>query len=163
MRANPKKLAKSCPPKLRALLKAVHYEYQKAADYAGLSKSFIANVARGSGKYSSMSPQSLEQVAAGLALFKAGEPPPARIKGRGALSRRAGAAATTAVTGFAVVIASTKSVEAVFDAGEKIAGRWVFKTKLQKGQWLLILHHEDPVMLAMFADLARLVADVVTP
>jgi hypothetical protein len=69
----------------------------------------------------------------------------------------------TGEMGIAIVLAKQSIIESIYDAGEMLGGKSLFRQRIGTDQWLVIFKLEDHV-LKPFKALVRLVADkVVTP
>lgn len=66
IRVSEASLGASCPPSLRELLRAVDWSYDRASEVSGLSKSYVANLARGQKGQRHAGPEALQKIEQGL-------------------------------------------------------------------------------------------------
>lgn len=149
-----RKLAKSCPPKVRALLRVVD-DYKMASDVTGLSKSYIQNIAMGHYK-GGLSKAAMTKVEKGIKRAKnGGKAPPA--------SRSPAPVLGDNTSGFVVCFSDNKRLQALVDAGERFGGSWVWQKRLTGGKWIAMLKLDDAEKRATFAALAVLAGEIITP
>src|SRR5262252_8133972 len=150
MPSTAKKISAKCPPPLREILSKVR-TYDEAAQWAGLSQSYVASAARGKTK---VTPASLAKIEAGLALLKEGGTPPGRgtRKGNG-LDH----AAPTGKLGFVICFVPSKLAERLIDAGDQLGCSLAWKRRVAVGKWILMMHHKKKPTLRAFATMAALV------